>query len=190
ALVFGFSRAETDGWTSPLTLGLLAGAVVLLLAFVAIEARVRRPLLPLSVVSDRNRGGAYLAAGLVSIGMFVLFLFLTYYLQHTPGSSPVPTGRAFLPMVGAIMLTATTSTAKLLPRLGARPLIPTGMALAAVGMVFLTGIGIDSSYAADVLPGLLVMGLGVGLVMAPAMNTATAGVSAANAGVASAMVKP
>jgi EmrB/QacA subfamily drug resistance transporter len=188
ALVFGFSRAETDGWGAPLTLGFLAAAVVLLIAFVAIEVRVRRPLLPLSVVSDRNRGGAYLAAGLVSIGMFGVFLFLTYYLQQTLGFSPIETGFAFLPMVGAVMVTATTATATLLPRFGARPLIPTGMALAAAGMVLLTGIGIDSTYASDVLPGLLVMGLGIGLVMAPAMNTATAGVSAANAGVASAMV--
>jgi EmrB/QacA subfamily drug resistance transporter len=188
ALVFGFSKAETLGWGDPVTAGLIAGGLVLLAAFVLIERRVARPLLPLRVVADRNRGGAYLAAGLVAIGMFGVFLFLTYYLQQTLGFSPVETGLAFLPMVGAIMLTATTSTAKLLPRFGARPLIPTGMALAAVGMVLLTGIGIDSTYASGVLPGLLVMGLGIGLVMAPAMNTATAGVAASDAGVASAMV--
>ncbi len=188
ALVFGFSKAETRGWEDPVTLGFLAGGLVLLAAFVAIERRVKHPLLPLRVIADRNRGGAYLAAGLVSIGMFGVFLFLTYYLQQTLGFSPVETGLAFLPMVGALMITATTSTAKLLPRFGARPLIPTGMGLAAGGMVLLTGIGVDSTYVADVLPGLLVMGFGIGLVMAPAMNTATAGVDAADAGVASAMV--
>jgi EmrB/QacA subfamily drug resistance transporter len=188
SLVFGFSRAETDGWGAPLTVGFLAAGLILLIAFVAIERRVKNPLLPLRVVADRNRGGAYLAAGLVAIGMFGVFLFLTYYLQTTLGFSPVETGLAFLPMVAGIMLTATTSTAKLLPRVGARPLIPTGMALAAAGMVYLTGIGLDSTYAADVLPGLIVMGLGIGLVMAPAMNTATAGVAAKDAGVASAMV--
>jgi EmrB/QacA subfamily drug resistance transporter len=188
ALVFGFSKAETRGWGDPVTLGFLAGGLVALAVFVAIERRAAHPLLPLRVVADRNRGGAYLAAGLVAIGMFGVFLFLTYYLQQTLGFSPVSTGLAFLPMVGAIMITATTSTAKLLPRFGARPLIPTGMALAAAGMVVLTGIGVDSTYAADVLPGLLVMGLGIGLVMAPAMNTATAGVASADAGVASAMV--
>ncbi len=188
SLVFGFSRAETDGWGAPITLGFLAAGLILVAAFVAIERRVAHPLLPLRVVADRNRGGSYLAAGLVSIGMFGVFLFLTYYLQQTLGFSPVETGLAFLPMVGGIMLTATTSTAKLLPRFGARPLIPTGMALAAAGMVYLTGIAIDSTYAADVLPGLIVMGLGVGLVMAPAMNTATSGVHARDAGVASAMV--
>jgi MFS family permease len=188
SLVFGFSRAETAGWGAPVTVGFLAAGLILLAAFVAIERRVKNPLLPLRVVADRNRGGAYLAAGLVAIGMFGVFLFLTYYLQQTLGFSPVETGLAFLPMVAGIMLTATTSTAKLLPRFGARPLIPTGMTLAAAGMVYLTGIGLDSSYAADVLPGLVVMGLGIGLVMAPAMNTATAGVDAQDAGVASAMV--
>jgi EmrB/QacA subfamily drug resistance transporter len=188
ALVFGFSKAETRGWGDALTLGFLAGGLVLLAIFVAIERRAPHPLLPLRVVADRNRGGAYLAAGLVAIGMFGVFLFLTYYLQQTLRFSPIETGFAFLPMVGAVMITATTSTAKLLPRFGARPLIPTGMALSAAGMVLLTGIGIDSTYAADVLPGLLVMGLGIGLVMAPAMNTATSGVAASDAGVASAMV--
>jgi EmrB/QacA subfamily drug resistance transporter len=188
ALVFGFSKAETLGWGDPVTLGFLAAAVVLLAAFVAIEARVSHPLLPLRVVADRNRGGAYLAAGLVAIGMFGVFLFLTYYLQQTLGFSPVTTGLAFLPMVGAVMATATTSTAKLLPRVGPRPLIPTGLLLASAGMLLLTRIGVDSSYVGDVLPGLLVMGLGIGLVMAPAMNTATAGVETRDAGVASALV--
>jgi EmrB/QacA subfamily drug resistance transporter len=188
ALVFGFSKAETLGWGDPVTFGFLAAGIVLLAGFVAIEARVSHPLLPLRVIADRNRGGAYLAAGLVAIGMFGVFLFLTYYLQQTLGFSPVTTGLAFLPMVGAIMATATTSTAKLLPRVGPRPLIPTGMLLASAGMLLLTRIGVDSSYAGDVLPGLLVMGLGIGLVMAPAMNTATAGIETRDAGVASALV--
>jgi EmrB/QacA subfamily drug resistance transporter len=188
ALVFGFSKAETLGWSNAVTIGFLAAGVVLLAAFVAIERRVARPLLPLRVVADRNRGGAYLAAGLASIGMFGVFLFLTYYLQQTLGFSPVQTGFAFLPMVGAVMIAATSSTAKLLPRVGPRPLIPTGMALSALGMVLLTGIGVDSSYASGVLPALLVMGVGFGLIMAPAMNTATLGVEPGDAGVASAMV--
>jgi EmrB/QacA subfamily drug resistance transporter len=188
SLVFGFSKAQTLGWGDPVTIGFLVAAAVLLAIFVAIERRVSAPLLPLRVVADRNRGGAYLAVGLVAIGMFGVFLFLTYYLQTTLGYSPVKTGLAFLPMVGAIMVAAGASTAKLLPRVGPRPLIPTGMALAAAGMVLLTGIGLHSTYAADVLPGLLVLGLGIGLVMAPSLNTATAGVEPSDAGVASAMV--
>jgi predicted MFS family arabinose efflux permease len=188
ALVFGFSKAQTRGWDDALTIGLLAAGVVLIAAFVAIERRVARPLLPLRVVADRNRGGAYLAAGLAAIGMFGVFLFLTYYLQQTLRFSPVRTGLAFLPMVAAVMVAATSSTAKLLPRVGPRPLIPTGMTLAALGMLMLTGIGVHSSYAGGVLPALLVTGLGFGLIMAPAMNTATLGVRPGDAGVASAMV--
>jgi EmrB/QacA subfamily drug resistance transporter len=188
ALVYGFAQAETHGWGSATTLGFLAGGVALLMAFVAIERRAAHPLLPLRVVLDRNRGGSYLAIGISGAGMFGVFLFLTYYLQQTLGYSPIETGFAFLPMLGAVMLTATMSTAALLPRVGPRPLITLGMVLAAGGMVLLAQLGVDSTYAAHVLPGLLVSGVGIGLVMAPAMNTGTLGVDEGDAGVASATV--
>jgi EmrB/QacA subfamily drug resistance transporter len=188
ALVYGFSQAETHGWGSPTTLGFLAGGVALLAAFAAIQRRVAHPLLPLRVVLDRNRGGSYLAVGIVGAGMFGVFLFLTYYLQQTLGFSPIETGLAFLPMIGAVMAVATTASTALLPRTGPRPLMTLGMVLAAVGMVLLTQLGVDSTYAAHVLPGLILAGVGLGLVMAPAMNTATLGVESADAGVASATV--
>jgi EmrB/QacA subfamily drug resistance transporter len=188
ALVYGFSQAETHGWGSATTVAFLAAAVVLLGAFVMIERRAAHPLLPLRVVLDRNRGGSYLAVGIVGIGMFGVFLFLTYYLQQTLGFSPVQTGLAFLPMIGGVMVTATASTAALLPRIGPRPLATLGMALSAAGMVLLAQLGVDSTYAAHVLPGLMLIGVGLGFVMAPAMNTATLGVDAADAGVASATV--
>jgi EmrB/QacA subfamily drug resistance transporter len=187
-LVYGFAQAESHGWGSATTLGFLAAGVALLVAFVAIQRRVAQPLLPLRVVLDRNRGGSYLAVGIAGAGMFGVFLFLTYYLQQTLGYSPITTGVAFLPMVGAVMITATTSTASLLPRLGPRPLVSLGMLLAAGGMALLAQLGLDSTYAAHVLPGLLLAGVGIGLVMAPAMNTGTLGVAATDAGVASAMV--
>jgi EmrB/QacA subfamily drug resistance transporter len=188
ALVFGFSRAETDGWGSPTTLAFLALGVALLAAFAALEVRVSQPLLPPRVVLDRNRAGSYLAVGIVGVGMFGAFFFLTFYLQQTLGFSPLQTGFAFLPMVGAVMASATTSSAVLLSRTGPRPLVSLGMALAAVGTALLAQLGVHSGYAAHALPGLLVIGLGLGLAMAPAMNTATLGVSAADAGVASATV--
>jgi EmrB/QacA subfamily drug resistance transporter len=187
-LVYGFAQAESHGWGSATTLGFLAAGVALLVAFVAIQRRVAQPLLPLRVVLDRNRGGSYLAVGIAGAGMFGVFLFLTYYLQQTLGYSPITTGVAFLPMVGAVMITATTSTASLLPRVGPRPLVSLGMLLAAGGMALLAQLGLDSTYAAHVLPGLLLAGVGIGLVMAPAMNTGTLGVAATDAGVASAMV--
>ena len=188
ALVYGFSNAETHSWGAPSTIGFLVAGVALLAAFVALQRRTEHPLLPLRVVLDRNRGGSYLAVGLVGAGMFGVFLFLTYYLQQTLGFSPVKTGLAFLPMVGALMATATTATTRLLPRTGPRPLLTLGMVLAAAGMVLLAQLGVDSTYAAHVLPGLLVVGAGLGLVMAPAMSSATLGVDAADAGVASATV--
>jgi predicted MFS family arabinose efflux permease len=119
--VYGFAQAETHGWGSPTTIGFLAAGVALLAAFVAIERRAPHPLLPLRVVLDRNRGGSYLALRIAGPGMFGVFLFLTYYLQQTLGYSPIETGLALLPMVGAVMLTATLSTAVLLPRVGPRP---------------------------------------------------------------------
>jgi EmrB/QacA subfamily drug resistance transporter len=188
ALVYGFSNAETHSWGAASTIAFLAAGVALLAAFVAIQRRAEHPLLPLRVVLDRNRGGSYLAVGIVGAGMFGVFLFLTYYLQQTLGFSPIKTGLAFLPMIGMVMVTATTATTRLLPRTGPRPLLTVGMVLSAAGMVLLAQLGVDSTYAAHVLPGLLVSGAGLGLVMAPAMNTATLGVDAADAGVASATV--
>jgi predicted MFS family arabinose efflux permease len=138
------------------------------------------------VVLDRNRGGSYLATGIAGAGMFGVFLFLTCYLQQTLGYSPIQTGFAFLPMLGAVMLTATMSTAALLPRVG--PLVTLGMLFAAGGMVLLAQLAVDSTYAAHVLPGLHLSGVGIGLVMAPAMSTATLGVEEHDAGVASATV--
>jgi EmrB/QacA subfamily drug resistance transporter len=188
ALVYGFSNAQTHSWGAPLTIAMLAASVVLLTVFVAIERRVEHPLLPLRVVLDRNRGGSYAAVGIVGAGMFGVFLFLTYYLQQTLGFSPIKTGLAFLPMIGVLSVTASLTTARILPRIGPRLPITIGMLGAAAGMVMLTGVGIHSTYAANVLPALLVMGLGIGLVMAPAMSSATLGVANTDAGVASAMV--
>jgi EmrB/QacA subfamily drug resistance transporter len=188
ALVYGFNHAETHGWESTTTIGLLAASLVLLAAFAAIERRVRQPLLPLGVALDRNRGGSYLAVGIVGVGMYGAFFFLTYYLQETLGFSPLESGVAFLPMIAAVMVSATTSSTQLLPRMGPRPLMTVGMVLAAAGSVVLAQLGVHSSYAAHVLPALILVGIGLGLIVAPAQNAATLGVRPADAGVASAMV--
>jgi EmrB/QacA subfamily drug resistance transporter len=188
ALVYGFSEADRSGWGAPSTLGFLAAGVALLEVFIAIERRSEHPLLPLWIVTDRNRGGSLLAILTMTIGMFGVFLFLTYYLQQTLVYSPVKTGLAFLPMIGVLIASSTTSSTLLLPRLGARLLVPTGLFLAAIGMVLFTGLDTHSTYAAHVLPGLLVLGVGIGLVSAPAMNTATLGVDRDDAGVGSATV--
>jgi EmrB/QacA subfamily drug resistance transporter len=188
ALVFGFSNAESHGWGAPVTIAAIAAGVALLGAFVAVERRVAHPLLPLRVVTDRNRGAAYLAVAAVGAGLFGVFLFLTYYMQQTLGFSPLTTGLAFLPMMAVIIPVGGIAQTRMLPRFGARPLITLGMLSSAVAMVMFTGVGVHSGYVADILPGLLVMGLGLGLVFAPAMSTATLGVDRADAGVASALV--
>jgi EmrB/QacA subfamily drug resistance transporter len=188
ALVYGFTKAETDGWTSGITIGLLIAAVVLLVAFVWIEIGTKDPLLPMRVLTDRNRGGAYLGLALASAALFGVFLFLTFYLQATLGYSPIKTGLAFLPMIGAIMLTATTSTALILPRTGPRLPVTLGMLLGMVGLLLFTQIGVDSAYVSHVLPGLVVTGLGLGLVFAVCFEVGTMGVKESDAGVASAMV--
>src|SRR6266852_231190 len=110
AIVFGFSQAETAGWTAALTLGSLVGGVVLLAGFVVGERRVRHPLLPLRVIVDRARGGAYVAVGISGMAIFGTFLFLTFYLQVVKGDSPLTTGLLFLPMIGSILISSNLSS--------------------------------------------------------------------------------
>ena len=106
ALVYGFSSAEMSGWGAPVTIAMFAAAAILLVAFVLVERRVAHPLLPLRVVLDRDRGGSYLAMAIAGIGMFGVFLFLTYYLQTTLGFTPVETGLGFLPMMACLLYTS------------------------------------------------------------------------------------
>lgn len=188
SLVYGFTRAESSGWSDSLTIGTFVAAGVLLLAFVLTESKVKSPLLPLRVVMDRNRGGVYLSLGLAVIAMFGLFLFLTYYLQVVQGYSPIKTGFAFMPMIVGMITGSTQIGARLMTRVPARLLMAPGFLTAAVGMLLLTQLEIDSSYAAVILPGQLLLGLGMGTAFMPAMSLATHGVEPRDAGVASAMV--
>jgi EmrB/QacA subfamily drug resistance transporter len=188
ALVFGMARAESDGWGDPVTLACLGASAALLAAFVALQRRVANPLLPLRVVTDRTRGGSYLAIATAGAGLFGMFLFLTFYLQNTRGLSALETGLAFLPMNVSIIFTATLVNTRILARTGPRPLVPTGMLLAAAGMALLTRIGVDTAYASHVLPSLVLVGVGFGLVIAPSFASATLGVPRQDTGVASAMV--
>jgi EmrB/QacA subfamily drug resistance transporter len=188
SLVYGFTRAESEGWSERGVIGLFVAAGLLLVAFVVVEAFTRAPLLPLRVVLDRNRGGAYLAVGLAVIAMFGLFLFLTYYLQIVRGYSPVRSGLAFLPFTAGMITGSTQIAARLMHRVPARFLMVPGLVVAAVGMGLLTQLKVDSSFVGVVLPAELLISLGLGSTMMPAMNLATTGVSPQDAGVASAMV--
>jgi EmrB/QacA subfamily drug resistance transporter len=188
ALVYGFNHAQTTSWGNSITIAVLAAGVLLLAVFAWIERRSTHPLLPLRVVSDRNRAAAFLAMLLSAAAMFGVFLFLTYYLQQTRGYSPIRTGLAFLPMTAVIMVTAVMATTRLRGRFGPRVLVFAGMGLGAVAMLILTTLGVASSYVTLILPALLLMGVGLGLVFSTAINSATLGVVPRDAGVASATV--
>jgi EmrB/QacA subfamily drug resistance transporter len=189
AIVFGFSRAETDSWQAPATIISLGAGVALLIAFVLSQRRVASPLLPLHIVWDRARGGAYASIAIAGASVFAVFLFLTFFMQQNLGYSPLKTGVAFLPMTAMIFLVAPSVQTLVLPRVGARVIIMTGMTLGAVGMLaFFTQLTPSSTYAAHVLPGLIILGIGMPCIFAPSFATATLGVARYEAGVASAMV--
>ena len=152
------------------------------------QRRAAHPLLPLAIVLDRNRGAAYSSVLIAGVGMFAIFLFVTYYLQTSLNYTPIMTGLAFLPMIAMLILTAQLSTNFVLPRLGPKVIVPFGMTAGVTGMLFLTRLDLDSSYAANVLPALMILGFGMGSIMPASIQTATLGVSRQFAGVASAMV--
>src|SRR5260370_64339 len=146
----------------------------------------RDPLLPPRVVLTRTRAGAYLAMLFVSAGAFGILLLLTFSLQTPLRYSPLATGLAFLPYPAAVVVSVNVGQIVLMPRTGPKPLVGLGLLIAAGGMVWLTGIGVHSGYASAVLGPLLVTGLGIGQVIAPAANTGTFGVAPHDAGVAAA----
>jgi EmrB/QacA subfamily drug resistance transporter len=187
-IVFGFANAETHPWGDWMTWGSLAAGAAILLVFVLWEGRAKHPLLPLGVLADRNRGAAFSTVFIASAGMFGVFLFLTYYLQGTLGYSPVESGVGFLPLVGVLMVVAQLATNWLVPKLGPKVVVPIGLLLAAGGMTWLTRLGLHSSYTADVLGPLLLIGAGLGLSMPTAISRATLGVPTSDQGVASATV--
>jgi EmrB/QacA subfamily drug resistance transporter len=187
SLVYGFTKAVTDGWSSATTLTLIAVGVILLAAFVAVEARSAFPLLPLRVVAERNRGGAYLAALLLVVGMFAMFIFVSYYMQQILHYSAAKAGVAFLPFALGVIVAAGAAT-KLLPKVGPRIAITAGLVMSALGLLWLTQIGVHTSYWTHLFPQQIVMSLGLGLAFPALSSTALTKVRERDSGVASAMV--
>jgi EmrB/QacA subfamily drug resistance transporter len=188
ALVFGFSEAATDGWGAAITLVPLIVAPILLAAFVLIERRAAHPVLPLDVLLDRNRGASYLTILLLAIGMFAVFLFLTYYLEEIVDYSAVRAGAAFVPLTVCIVISSIATNTRLLPRYGPRRLVTVGATVGAISMIYFAQISTSTSYVTGILPPELLFGLGVGVVFGCCINMATAGATAETAGVASALV--
>jgi hypothetical protein len=191
-LVYGISHAATDSrgvshWGDATTIGALAAAVVLLVAFVGIEWRSSHPLMPLRIFADRNRCGAYLIVLSVVTAMFGIFFFLTIFMQTVWGYSALGSGVAYLPMALTVVLVATLSS-RLVARLGARPLLLGGTVLVAAGMFWLSRLTAQGSYLSEVLGPMLVLATGLGLTF-PANNvTALAGTEDRDAGLAASLL--
>jgi EmrB/QacA subfamily drug resistance transporter len=192
AIVYGFSRAGTGKGVSellaPLTLGFVVAGAVLVAAFARMQTRVADPMLPPHIVRDRDRLGAYAAMFISAVGVFGVLLFLTYYLQGSLGYSPVRTGLAFLPMALTVIVMGGFVQVALSARVSHRTTLPAGLVLAGIGMALLTRVGAEPHYVSVVLPAILVMGVGLGLVYAPSFNMATTGVAESDVGVASATI--
>ncbi|MCD9588707.1 MFS transporter [Streptomyces solisilvae] len=186
AMVYGFGHVAEQGWDSALVIGLLIASVLLLGLFTVIQSKRSSPLLPLRIVTDRNRAGAFATMVFSSIGLFGMLLFLTYQLQEVMGYSPLRTGFAFLPLLAANVSVSAMSATLLLPRVRPRYLLATGLTIAALGLFLLTRMTPESSYWDGILPGEVVLGLGLGTVMAPCAATATNEVAKSDTGVASA----
>ena len=188
SLVYGFGNAATNSWANPATWGFLVAGAALLALFALWMGRAANPLLPPRIVLNRNRAGAYVATLFAAFCMFATFFLLTYYLQGTLNFSPLTTGLAFLPISASLVLASNLSTIVLLPRVGPRPLVPAGLALAAGGSVWLAQLGPHTDYTEGVLGPLVLIGLGLGSVIAPSLNAGTYGVARQDAGEAAATV--
>ncbi|GAA2596969.1 MFS transporter [Winogradskya consettensis] len=187
SLVYGFTEAAKvgKGWDSGTTWAFIGAGIVLLILFVVVETRTKNPLLPLRIVLDRNRGGAYLTSVLVGAGLFGAFLFLALYLQNVLGYTPLKTGFASLPVTLGVLIAATVAS-NALPRTGPKPLMILGPVLAAAGMVMLRFIDLDTSFWAHLFPAQILLGLGLGFTFVPLSSLALVGVPEHDAGAASA----
>lgn len=187
ALVWGFTRPAAHGWGSAQTIIWLGVAAVLLIAFVLVERRSTSPLLPMRILTNRNRGGAYLVGILVGAGLFAVFLFLTYYLQDVKEFSPIKTGLAFLPFSAGVIVGAGAGSALIL-KLGPKVIVTAGLALGIVGLLGLSTLDFESTYAGTILPSQVAIAVGMGFIFMSTTNIALVGISDNDAGVASAMV--
>ena len=184
ALVYGIVRSAELGWGSGEVVGILAAAAALLIAFLVIEHRSAEPLVRLSIFTVRTVRGANVAMLVVACGLFAMFFFNTLYVQRVLGYSALEAGLAFLPFTAGIIIGAGASQ-QLIARLGAREVPIIGLALAVVGMLFFLRLDSSSTYLADMLPGIMLTSIGMGLTFVPVTLIATSGVPVDDAGLAS-----
>jgi predicted MFS family arabinose efflux permease len=187
ALVFGLVEAPTQGWGSSATIAELAGAFALLGGFLVNEQRSRKPLLPLSIFRTRGLAAADATQLIAFAGFLAMFFFLTLYMQNVLGYSPIQTGASYLPLTFGVGIAAGLSS-QLLSRVGTRPVIVAGSLIAAGGVYYLSRIPVHGSYLSDLLPGMMIMSLGLGAVFVGVTTAANAGVPAERAGLAAALL--
>jgi EmrB/QacA subfamily drug resistance transporter len=187
SLVYGITQAESVGWTGTTTLSFIGVGLVLLAIFLVVETKTSHPLLPLRILANRNRGGAYLASFFVGIGLFAMFLFLTYFFQAVLGYTPLQSGLLFLPFSAGVIVSAGLAS-QLLPRFGPRWVTASGFLLAIIGMVLLTTMSPSSAYVSGILPSLIIISLGMGLVFVPLSAVSLFAIGNHDAGVASAVL--
>ena len=184
ALVYGIVRSSESGWGSAEVLGFIALSAVLLVAFVLIERRSAEPLVRLSIFSVKTVRAANVAMFIVAAGLFSMFFFNTLYVQKVLGFSPLEAGLAFVPFTAGVIVGAGLSQ-KLVPALGAREVPLIGLGLGALGLLTFLRLTPDGSYVSDLLPGILLTSIGMGLVFVPITLIATSGIPADDAGLAS-----
>jgi EmrB/QacA subfamily drug resistance transporter len=200
SVVYGFTRVAqkaqqnalpgasgASGWSDALALTFIGVGLLLVVAFVVLELRTRNPLLPMRIVLDRNRGGAYLTSTLVGAGLIGAFFFLSLYFQQVLGYRPVEAGLASLPTTLGVFVAAGAASA-LVPKLGPKPLMVVGGLLAAGGLFTLSFLTVDSGFWQLAFPGELLLGLGLGFTFVPLSNLALIGAGVHDAGAASAML--
>ncbi|WP_051127412.1 MULTISPECIES: MFS transporter [unclassified Streptomyces] len=187
ALVYGFIRAASDGWSDALTLGAFGAAVVLLALFILVEGRAKEPITPLRMFADRNRSGTYVIMISLAAAMFGMFFYIVLFVQNVLGYSPIQAGLAFLPVTVVIALGAGVSQ-RLLPTFGPKPFLMIGSVFVAIGLTWQSLIDTDSSYVGGVLGPMLIFGFGMGLNFVTVTVTAVSGVAPHEAGAASALL--
>ena len=183
-LVFGLSGAADHGWTTALTLGPILAGLLALATFVGLEARSKQPLMPLWVFRDRDRGGAYVVQALLGAALFGMFFLSTLFLQHVLGYTPLKAGAAFIP-VTVVMIAGAGLVSKLVVHTGVRPLIATGTAITAIGLLWLSNLTPHSSYVSGVMLPLILLALGLGMTFVPATLSAVSGVTEEHSGLVS-----
>jgi EmrB/QacA subfamily drug resistance transporter len=186
--VYTIVQATDQGWTSPRTLGLGAVAVLLLAGFVARQATAANPLLPLGVLRSRNVGGANLVQVLMVAGMFGMFFLGALYLQRTLGYDPLQIGLAFLPVALAIGILSFRFSAQLNTRFGPRAVLLAGLTLSVAGLALFARAPVHAGYVVDVLPAMLLVGVGGGLCFPAVMTLGMSGATESDSGLVSGLV--